>query len=92
MTRVWLAVTTKCWVESRGAIMLEWGQLIFLAYIFRWSAPKGVGQSVLSNSFASIRRIGLNHGALLSTRKTWWTQKMFTYLVGQIFLERQPVK
>ena len=46
--------------------MLEWGQLIFLAYIFLWSALKGVGQSVLPNSFASIRRIGLNYGALLS--------------------------
>ena len=72
--------------------MLEWGQLIFLAYIFPWSALKSVGQSDLPNSFTSIRRIGLNYGALLSTRKTWWTQKMFTYLVGQIFLERQPVK
>ena len=92
MRRVSLAVTTKCWFEPRGAIMLEWGQLIFLAYIFPWSALKGVGQSVLPNSFASIQRIGLNYGALLSTRKTWWTQNMFTYLVGQIFLEKQPVK
>ena len=39
--------------------------------LFRCGALKGVVQLVLSNSFASIHRIGLNHGALLGTRKTW---------------------